>query len=70
MGQHAAAPPMRMHAPPPPPTLPPGRCARAHTGEEKAAFGWLKLWMLSIIAGCYVCFGFTVCLQVGGNIGA
>lgn len=39
-------------------------------GEEKAAFGWLKLWMLSIIAGCYVCFGFTVCLQVGGNIGA
>jgi len=40
------------------------------TGEEKAAFGWLKLWMLSIIAGCYIGIGFTICLIIGGNIGA
>jgi hypothetical protein len=49
---------------PPPPTL-----AR-RAGEEKAEFGWLKLCTLCIIAGCYVGFGFTLCLMVGGNLGA
>jgi formate/nitrite transporter FocA (FNT family) len=37
-------------------------------GEEKAKFGWLKFTLLSIIAGCYVSFGFTLCLLVGGNL--
>ncbi|GBF89071.1 transporter yrhG [Raphidocelis subcapitata] len=41
----------------------------AHHGEEKAQFGWLKLLVLSVIAGCYVGFGFTICLMVGGNVG-
>lgn len=39
------------------------------TGEEKAAHGWLKMLMLTVIAGCYVGFGFSLCLLVGGNIG-
>jgi hypothetical protein len=38
-------------------------------GLEKAKFGWLKLLMLSTVAGCYVGFGFTLCLLVGGNLG-
>lgn len=41
----------------------------ALTGEEKSKFGLLKLVLLSIIAGCYVGFGYTICLHVGGNIG-
>lgn len=41
----------------------------AHHGDEKAKFGWLKLWTLSIIAGCYVGYGFSLCLLVGGNLG-
>jgi hypothetical protein len=31
---------------------------------------WLQLVVLATIAGCYVGFGFTICLMVGGNIGA
>ena len=42
----------------------------AHHGEEKARFGWLKLLVLSVVAGCYVGFGYTICLMVGGNLGA
>jgi hypothetical protein len=33
-------------------------------GEEKARLGWLKLAMLTVIAGCYVGFGFSICLLV------
>lgn len=38
-------------------------------GEEKTKYGWLKMVMLTIIAGCYVGFGFSLCLLIGGNIG-
>ncbi|KAI8468701.1 MAG: Formate/nitrite transporter-domain-containing protein [Monoraphidium minutum] len=41
----------------------------AHHGEEKAKYGYLKLMLLSVIAGCYVAFGFSLCLLIGGNIG-
>lgn len=40
----------------------------AHHGEEKAKFPWYKIWILTIIAGCYVGFGFTTCLLVGGML--
>jgi hypothetical protein len=36
-------------------------------GEEKAKFHWTKVALLSIIAGTYCGFGFTLCLIVGGN---
>ena len=36
-------------------------------GEEKAKFHWSKVALLGIVAGCYVGFGFTLCLLVGGN---
>lgn len=36
-------------------------------GEEKAMFHWTKVALLSIIAGTYCGFGFTLCLIVGGN---
>jgi formate/nitrite transporter FocA (FNT family) len=36
-------------------------------GEEKAKFQWYKMLMLTVIAGCYVGFGYTLCLQVGGT---
>jgi hypothetical protein len=38
------------------------------TGDEKAKFHWTKVALLSIIAGCYVGLGFTLCLIVGGNM--
>jgi hypothetical protein len=41
--------------------------ACACTGEEKAKFHWSKVALLSIQAGMYVGFGFTLCLLVGGN---
>ncbi|KXZ54820.1 hypothetical protein GPECTOR_4g891 [Gonium pectorale] len=40
----------------------------AHHGEEKSKFPWYKIWVLSIIAGCYVGFGYTTCLIIGGNL--
>ena len=40
----------------------------AHHGEEKAKYSLYKLVMLSTIAGCYVGFGYTTCLIVGGNL--
>ncbi|GLC41613.1 hypothetical protein PLESTB_000696500 [Pleodorina starrii] len=40
----------------------------AHHGEEKSKFAWYKLWTLSIIAGCYVGFGYTTCLLIGGTL--
>ncbi|KAI8476113.1 MAG: Formate/nitrite transporter-domain-containing protein, partial [Monoraphidium minutum] len=42
----------------------------AHHGEEKSQFGALKLLTLCVIAGCYVGFGYTLSLMVGGNLGA
>ena len=42
----------------------------AHHGEEKAKYSLYKLTMLSIIAGCYVGFGYTTCLIMGGNLNA
>ncbi len=27
---------------------------RPHAGEEKYKYPWYKLWILTIIAGCYV----------------
>jgi formate/nitrite transporter len=42
----------------------------AHHGEEKAKYSLYKLTMLSLIAGCYVGFGYTTCLIVGGNLNA
>lgn len=41
----------------------------AHHGEEKASHDALKMAVLSVVAGCYVGFGFSLCLLVGGNIG-
>lgn len=38
-------------------------------GVAKARMGWLRLLTLTIIAGCYVGIGFSLCLIVGGNIG-
>ncbi|KAI8470801.1 MAG: Formate/nitrite transporter-domain-containing protein [Monoraphidium minutum] len=38
-------------------------------GEDKARMGWLKLLVLTVLAGCYIGFGFSLCLVVGGNIG-
>ncbi|PNW80928.1 hypothetical protein CHLRE_07g335600v5 [Chlamydomonas reinhardtii] len=40
----------------------------AHHGEEKYNYPWYKLWVLTIIAGCYVGFGYTTCLLVGGML--
>ncbi|GBF98659.1 formate nitrite transporter [Raphidocelis subcapitata] len=42
----------------------------AHHGEVKSKMSWLQLIVLTTIAGCYVGFGFTICLMVGGNVGA
>ncbi|PNH08103.1 putative formate transporter [Tetrabaena socialis] len=44
------------------------RAARAASGEEKSKFVWYKIWTLSIIAGCYVGFGYTTCLLIAGNL--
>ncbi|KAG2490872.1 hypothetical protein HYH03_010790 [Edaphochlamys debaryana] len=40
----------------------------AHHGEEKAKFPWYKITILCIIAGCYVSFGYTTCMLVGGML--
>lgn len=40
----------------------------AHHGEEKSKYPWYKIWILSMIAGCYVGFGYTTCLLIGGNL--
>ncbi len=40
--------------------------ARA-AGEEKSKFSLFKLMLLCTVAGCYVGFGYTLCLIVGGN---
>mmetsp|Transcript_8744 Transcript_8744/g.18647 ORF Transcript_8744/g.18647 Transcript_8744/m.18647 type:complete len:452 (+) Transcript_8744:184-1539(+) len=38
----------------------------AHHGEEKSKWPSYKFLFLSIVAGCYVSFGYTTCLQIGG----
>jgi formate/nitrite transporter FocA (FNT family) len=42
-------------------------CFDVGAGEEKAKFHWTKVALLSIVAGTYCGFGFTLCLIVGGN---
>lgn len=37
-------------------------------GEEKSKYPWYKIWLLSIVAGFYVGFGYTTTLLVGGML--